>query len=108
MKFSKVDTLHYCKDQDLEIAAIKLKLEKTKVILFCLYRVPVGNFDYFINQLDDLLHSLYSPKLKFIICGDFNIKFSVISSRKSEIEQLLLIQGVPGGTCQTSGGCSLC
>ena len=96
IKFSKVDTLHYCKDQDLEIAAIKLKLEKTKVIVFCLYRVPVGNFDYVINRLDDLLHSLYSPKVKFIICGDFNINFSVISSRKSEIEQLLLIYNLIG------------
>jgi exonuclease III len=93
IKFSKVDTLQYCKDQDLEIAAIKLKLEKTKVIVICLYRAPVGNFDYFINQLDDLLHS---PKLKFIICGDFNINFSGISSRKSEIEQLLLIYNLIG------------
>jgi len=56
----------------------------------------VANFDYFINRLDDLLHSLYSPKVKFIICGDFNINFSVISSRKSEIEQLLLIHNLIG------------
>jgi exonuclease III len=82
IKFSKVDTLQYCKDQDLEI--------------FCLYRAPVRNFDYFINRLDDLLHSLHSPQLKFIICGDFNINFSGISSRKSEIEQLLLIYNLVG------------
>ena len=96
IKFSKVDTLKYCKDQDLEIAAIKLKLEKTKVIVLCLYRAPSGNFDYFINQLDDLLHALHSPKMKFIICGDFNINFLGINNRKSEIEKLMLIYNLKG------------
>jgi hypothetical protein len=67
------------------------------LIVFCLYRAPVGNFDYFINRLNDLLHS---PTLKFIICGDFNINFSGISSRKSEIEQLLLIYNLKMGTVQ--------
>jgi len=69
IKFSKVDTLHYCKDQDLEITAIKLKLEKTKVIVFCLYRAQVGNFDYFINRLDDLRLTTFTLFTKIEICN---------------------------------------
>jgi exonuclease III len=96
IQFSQVDTIQYCKDQDLEIAAIKLKLETTNVIVLCLYRAPVGNFVYFINRLDDLLHSLHSPKLRFIICGDFKTNFSETNSRKSELEQMLLIYNLIG------------
>ena len=41
--FSNINLLKYCKEEDLEIAAVKLKLNKKKVIVNCAYRAPSGD-----------------------------------------------------------------
>ena len=50
--FSDINLLKYCKEQDLEIAAVKIKFNKKNIIVACLYRAPTGEFVYFLNQLD--------------------------------------------------------
>jgi hypothetical protein len=54
-----------------------------------------------------------SYQLRCILVNDENGSLlvdshSVLNKQKNYFSQLLNIQGVPGGMCQTSGGCSLC
>ena len=43
LTFSKSNVLKHCKEQDIEICAVQLKLQKNTVIILCLYRAPSGN-----------------------------------------------------------------
>ena len=70
LKFTNINLLKYNKEQDIEIAAIQLNIQKQKVIIFCIYRAPCGNFDCFLNKLEIMLNSFYKHNLEFIICGD--------------------------------------
>ena len=48
---------------------------KKKVIIVTVYRAPSGNFDYFLNTLDNILNTLHNHKTEFIICEDININY---------------------------------
>jgi len=72
LKFTNIRLQKHCKEQDIEITAVQLKLSKKNVIIFCVYRAPTGDFDYFLNKLDYKLNSLHTYKTEFIICGDIN------------------------------------
>jgi hypothetical protein len=73
MEYTNINLMKCCKEQDLEIVAVKLKLALKNVIVFCLYRAPGGNLVYFLNQLDSILNSLDNPKTEYILCGDLNM-----------------------------------
>jgi hypothetical protein len=62
IKFSTINIHRYCKEQDLEIAAVKLKLSKKNGIALCVYRAPTGDHDYFLKQIGIILNSLYNSK----------------------------------------------
>jgi hypothetical protein len=47
IKISNINLQKHCKEQDIEIAAVQLKLSKENVIILCVCRSPTGNFDYF-------------------------------------------------------------
>jgi hypothetical protein len=66
IKFSNINLLKYCKEQHLEIAAVKLKFSIKNVIVLCAYRAPMGDLEYFLKQLDSILNSLHHPKTEFI------------------------------------------
>jgi len=88
LKFTKINLLKHCKEQDIEIVAIKLKLKKGNLIIFSVYRAPSGNFDYFLNKLDNILNSLLKHKAEFIICGDFNINYLEINNKKNQLNNM--------------------
>ena len=69
IKFLISIVFKYCKEQDLEIAAVKLKFNKKNIIVACLYRAPTGEFAYFLNRLD----IIHNSKMEFLLCGDVNI-----------------------------------
>jgi len=75
LKIKSVDIENYCKEKDLEACAIKLNLNFSHICIITIYRVPSGNFDFFINNLDLILRNLYNPALEIIICGDINIDY---------------------------------
>jgi hypothetical protein len=70
LKFSTINLQKYYKKQDLEIAAIKIKIKDDKIIIFSIYRAPSDNFGYFISELEKILNSLHTYHVEFIICGD--------------------------------------
>jgi len=75
LKFTNINQQKHCEEQDIEIAALQLKLNKKNVIIFCVYRVPSGDFDYLLNKMDNTLNSLHNYKSEFIMCRYININY---------------------------------
>ena len=89
IKFTNINLYKYCREQDLEIAAVKLEFFKRNLIVFCVYRAPTGDIDYFLKHLDILLNTLHNSKTDFILCGDWNINFIGTNNNKARVENLL-------------------
>ena len=87
LKYSNINLLKYCKEQDLEIVAVNLKLSCKNVIILCTYRSPGGNLVYFLDQLDNILNSLQNLKTEYIICVDFNINYIGVNNKKNSIRK---------------------
>jgi hypothetical protein len=66
LNVNKIDISHNCKEKDLEICAVQLETEASKLIILSLYRAPTGDFNRFIKNLYDTLKYLYKPKLNFL------------------------------------------
>jgi len=58
-----------------ELAAIQLNEYKLTVIV--VYRSQLGNYETFLDVMNNLFSLVYKQRRKFVICGDFNIKFPV-------------------------------
>ena len=82
LNFESVDIGNYCKGKDLEACAIRLNLNSTQICIISTYRAPTGNFTFFTNNLDLILHTLYKPASKLIICGDINIDYLKNTGKK--------------------------
>jgi hypothetical protein len=89
INFSNINLQKYCKQQDLETAVIQIKINKDKIIIFCIYRAPPGNFDCFLNKIDFIHNSLYRHNLEFVLCGDININYMETSSKKTQLDDML-------------------
>ena len=58
IKFTNINSYKYCREQDLEIAAVKLEFFKRNLIVFCVYQAPAGDLDYFLKHVDIILLSI--------------------------------------------------
>ena len=70
LKSTNIDLSTYCKEKDIEIYAVKLNLNDTPVSVITVYRSPLGNFNHFLQSIDAVLQTLYTPAQSFIICGE--------------------------------------
>ena len=73
--FINIDIVKHCKEQDIEICALKLSFGTLNICILTLYRAPSGNVSSSLLKLDTLLQLLYMPVSHFIICGDININY---------------------------------
>jgi exonuclease III len=89
LRFSNIDIAQHCKEQDIEIHALKLSFGSLNIGVLTLYTAPSGNFGSLLLKLDTILQSLYTPKLHFIICGDININYLNESENKNQLDNLL-------------------
>jgi exonuclease III len=87
LKFTNINLLKYSKEQDIEIGAITLNIQKENVIILCIYRAQCGNFDRFLNKLE--INCLHKHNSEFIICGDININYLESSNKKNQLDNLL-------------------
>ena len=55
-----------------------------------IYRAPTGNFEVFLNRLDNILKTLYKADSKLIVCGDTNIDYLSHSEKKRQLDTVLL------------------
>ena len=54
------------------------------------YRPPTGNFNLFLNRLDDIIKTLNKVDLQPIICGDINIDYLTDIDKKRQLDAVLL------------------
>jgi hypothetical protein len=53
------------------------------------YRAPTGNFNLFLNRLDDSIKSIYRASLNLVLYGDINIDYLTENDRKRQLDSLL-------------------
>jgi hypothetical protein len=53
-------------------------------------RVSDGKYNNLLTQLEKILQKMYDPKIDVIICGDININYLKISSRRCQLDALLM------------------
>jgi exonuclease III len=90
LKYSIIDLDKYFKDQDIEVCVLKLKSTFFSVCIIAVYRAPTGNFNLFLNRLDDIIRTLYKANLQLIICGDINIVYLTDNDKKRQLDAVLL------------------
>ena len=64
-------------EKHFEFCISEVKTKNKSYILICIYRSPTGDLDTFSTKINDTLSVVYSPHKHIILCGDFNIDFSV-------------------------------
>jgi exonuclease III len=89
LEYSKINVNKYCKDQDIEICFLNLKTISFSFHLMAVYRAPTGNFNLFLNRLDDSLKSIYRANLNLVLCGDINIDYLTENNRKRQLNSVL-------------------
>ena len=89
LECSKIDVKKYCKDQDIEICMLNLNTTFFRLHITVAYRAPTGDFNLFLNRLDDSIKSIYKTNLNLIICGDINIDYLSENNRKKQLDPVL-------------------
>jgi endonuclease/exonuclease/phosphatase family metal-dependent hydrolase len=84
-----IDVNKYCKDQDIEICMLNLKTTSFSSHIMVAYRAPTGNFNLFLNSLDDSIKSIYRADLNLILCGDINTDYLTDNARKRQLDSVL-------------------
>jgi exonuclease III len=112
IQFIPINLNIYNTEKDLKISALKLHFMSNLFIVVCIYRSPMGDFYYFLNQLELILNKLYKMSNEIISCGNFNINYSNDNSRKDLLNSLLasfnlfstykVEEDEVGGTCGTN------
>jgi hypothetical protein len=72
----------------VEICAVELETKLFKSIILTLYRVPTGNFNQFIKNLDDALIHICNNKKDFFFCGDITHHF-IEGNQNQQVASLL-------------------
>jgi len=72
LAFTKIDLQEFCMEQDIETCAVKINLLTAMIYVICIYRLPTGNFECFIEGIDIILNQFSKPNIEIIICGDIN------------------------------------
>jgi exonuclease III len=88
IQFYTINLDQYNKDKDLEISALKLNILSNSFTIICIYRSPIGNFSYFLNQLESILNKIYKISSELILCGDLNINCLYDNFRKVLLDPL--------------------
>jgi exonuclease III len=88
--FSTVELDGFCRDQDLEVCAVKLHISSSVFCILCVYRPPTESFSYFLSSLESILNQRYINSINIIICGDININYLDNTNSKLQLDSLLL------------------
>jgi len=84
----------FCKEQGLEVCAIKLHFSAISFCILSIYRSPIGNLLYFLKALESVLISLYSNTVEFIISGDISINYLNDNGKRKQTPCYLLLVSV--------------
>ena len=91
LKYSNIDLDKYCKDQDIEVCVLKPKSTFFNICIMAVCRALTGNFNLFLNRLDDIIKTFHKVDLQLIICGDINIDYLTGNDKKKrQLDAVLL------------------
>lgn len=76
----------FTSETNIELCAVSLCYEQTKINIMTIYRPPTGNFDVFFNNLSHSLQVINKQNPVVIICGDFNIDSLKVSTEKDILD----------------------
>ena len=68
---------------------LNLKTTSFSSYIMVVYRAPTGNFNLFLNRLDDSIKSIYRADSNLILCGDINIDYLTENDRKRQRDSVL-------------------
>jgi hypothetical protein len=80
--FSKISISCQHKDKDLEICAIVLETESSKLIILSLYRGTTGDLNQCIENQDGALKNLHKSTAEFVIRGNMHTDYLIESNEK--------------------------
>ena len=69
---------------------LNFKTTSLSLYITVVYRAPTGNFNLFLNRLDDSIRSKYRASLNLILCGDINIDYLTKNNSKRQLDSVLL------------------
>jgi exonuclease III len=94
ISFKAINLDQYIKEKDFEICALKICEVLNCFTVICIYRSPTGDFNYFLNYLESILHKTCKPSSHIILCGDVNINYLDDNTRKHILDSLLASFGL--------------
>jgi hypothetical protein len=94
IQFSNINLSKFCKEKDLEMCAVKLRLLSCEICIITIYISPTRDFQYFIDNLKKILSMVYSNTIEIIICGNININYLIDSTHKQLLDSLLTSYGL--------------
>jgi hypothetical protein len=89
LESNMIDQSQYRVEKFVEVCVAQINISNHSIILLCIYTSPSGNFGEFAVKLDLILKYLHKPKVQFVICGDFSVKFLTHSSSAQQLTLLL-------------------
>jgi exonuclease III len=89
MHCTNINMDRYSNEKDIEIRAVKLHIISRTIIIITVYRSPIGNIAYFLNNLEAALNQVYNNTVDIILCADFNINYLNGNQNKQALNSLL-------------------
>jgi len=89
LEFSSISLDKYCKEKDIEVCAVRLKITPIQLVILAIYRSPSGNFTNFLKNLDSILNTWHSNKVEFVVCGDINTNYLENCNKMQQLDALL-------------------
>ena len=68
---------------------MKVHLSAYNICIVAIYRSSSRNFQYFLNNSENILNLIYSNSIEIIICADININYLNDSTHKQLLDSLL-------------------
>jgi exonuclease III len=96
LDFFSISLDKYCKEKDIEVCAVRLKITPIQLIILVIHRPPSGNFTNFLKNVDSILNTWYSNKIEFVICGDININYLENCKKRQKLDALLQTYNLTG------------
>ena len=91
---TNINLNEFCREDDLEMCAVKLHLPSYEIHIITIYRSPSRNFQYFRDNLAKVLSMIYSNPIETVTCGNININYLIDSTYKQLLDSLLASYGL--------------
>jgi hypothetical protein len=73
-----------------EACAIKIKSSLSSICIIGIYRAPAGNFELFMEDVENIIKKIYEIGLIMVICGDMHIDYLTENEMKIQLDTILL------------------